>query len=131
MNEEYQKIFDEFYEGIQQGLVVSDEHFLRHENHDLSSLVIDISTPKDVVSENWNKKHHIIPTTELSRLKTAAEQSVAVYKLRVLENMIAGEQESLKTSQEIAKLDHTLLKIKELSNMRNVFANKLGIVITK
>jgi hypothetical protein len=131
INESYQRIFDEFFEGLQQGLVVSDEHFMRHQDQDLSRTVIDISTPKDIVSENWTKRHGIRPGTELDRLKSAAQQSVAVYKLRVIENMITDQQDSLKLSQDISKLDTTLLKIKELMLMRNDFAEKLGIVVTR
>jgi len=130
-NESYQKIFDEFFEGLQQGLVVSDEHFIRHQNQSLSQMVIDISTPRDVVSENWTKRHGIMPGTELQRLKNAAEQSVAVYKLRVLENMIADNQDSLKKSMENLALEQLLIKIKDLTSMRNSFAEKLGIVITR
>ncbi len=130
-NESYLKIFDEFYEGLQQGLVVSDEHFIRHQNQSLSQTVIDISTPKDVVSENWTKRHGIMPGTELQRLKAAAEQSVAVYKLRVIENMIAENQDELKKSMENLALEQLLIKIKDLTSMRNSFAEKLGIVITR
>jgi DNA primase len=130
-NESYQRIFDEFFEGLQQGLVVSDEHFMRHQDQDLSRTVIDISTPKDILSENWTKRHGIKPGTELDKLKTAAHQSVAVYKLRVIENMITDQQDTLKLSQDVSKLDTTLVKIKELTLMRNDFAEKLGIVVTR
>jgi hypothetical protein len=45
--------------------------------------------------------------------------------------MITDQQDSLKLSQDISKLDTTLLKIKELMLMRNDFAEKLGIVVTR
>ena len=130
-NPAYQRIFEEFLDGLKQGLVVSDKHFIQHEDSDLSRIVIDISTPKDIVSENWQKKHQINPAVESLRVKEAAQQSVAIYKLRVLENMIIDNQESLKQSHTDSSLDATLMKIKDLTDTRNVFATKLGIVITR
>lgn len=130
-NPAYQRIFEEFLDGLKQGLVVSDKHFIQHQDSDLSRIVIDISTPKDMVSENWEKKHHINPALESLRVKEAAEQSVAIYKLRVLENMIIDNQESLKQSHTDTSLDAVLMKIKDLTDTRNVFATKLGIVITR
>ena len=94
-------------------------------------IVIDISTPKDVVSDNWEKKHRILPTLEIHRVKDAAQQSVAMFKLRVLENMIIDNQEKLKSSMENNQLDAMLMKIKDLTETRNIFAHKLGIVVTR
>ena len=97
-NEAYKRIFDEFLDGLEQGLVISEKQFTQHENTDLSRIVIDIATPKDMVSENWEKKHKILPSLESLRIKEAAQQSVAMYKLRVLENMIIDNQENLRNS---------------------------------
>ncbi|MCB9195382.1 MAG: DNA primase [Flavobacteriales bacterium] len=130
-NPAYQRIFDEFLEGLEKGLVVSDKHFIQHHDASLSQIVIDISTPKDVVSDNWEKKHKILPTLEIHKVKEAAQQSVAMYKLRVLENMIIDSQEKLKVSMENNQLDSLLMKIRDLTDTRNIFANKLGIVITR
>ena len=130
-NPAYQRIFEEFLDGLKQGLVVSDKHFIQHQDSDLSRIVIDISTPKDMVSENWQKKHQINPAVESLRVKEAAQQSVAIYKLRVLENMIIDKQESLKQSHTDSSLDATLMNIRDLTDTRNVFATKLGIVITR
>lgn len=130
-NPAYQRIFDEFLDGLEKGLVVSDKHFIQHQDADLSQIVIDISTPKDVVSDNWEKKHRILPTLEIHRMKEAAQQSVAMFKLRVLENMIIDNQEKLKKSLEMTDLDNILMKIRDLTDTRNIFAAKLGIVITR
>ncbi len=130
-NEAYKRIFDEFLDGLEQGLVISEKQFTQHENTDLSRIVIDIATPKDMVSENWEKKHKILPALESLRVKEAAQQSVAMYKLRVLENMIIDNQESLRNSLSDGELDKTLNKIKDLTETRNVFATKLGIIITR
>ncbi|MCB9188671.1 MAG: DNA primase [Flavobacteriales bacterium] len=130
-NPAYQRIFDEFLDGLEKGLVVSDKHFIQHHDAGLSQIVIDISTPKDVVSENWEKKHRILPTLEISRIKDAATQSVAMFKLRVLENMIVDHQEKLKVSLESNDMDNLLMKIRDLTDTRNIFAAKLGIVVTR
>jgi len=51
--------------------------------------------------------------------------------LRVTENMISGKQNNLKTEQ-IEETVHNLLdQIKQLTQIRNTFADKLGIIITR
>ena len=64
-------------------------------------------------------------------MKEAAHQSVAIYKLILLENMIIDKQESLKQSLTETKLESLLMTIKDLTVTRNVFAETLGIVITR
>jgi len=64
-------------------------------------------------------------------MKEAAQQSVAMYKLRVLENMIVDNQEQLKSSMEANAMDNLLMKIRDLTDTRNVFAAKLGIIVTR
>lgn len=130
-NPAYQRIFDEFLDGLEKGLVVSDKHFIQHHDAGLSQIVIDISTPKDVVSENWKNKHRILPNLEVDRIKQAAELSVAMYKLRVLENMIVDNQEKLKASLEVNDIDNLLMKIRDLTDTRNIFASQLGIIVTR
>ena len=129
-NDTYQTIFDEFLEGIENGLVVSDKHFIQHEDTSLSKLVVDLTIPKDALSENWIK-HNIYPNTEIHRLKQAAQESVYIYKLRVTENMINGKQLSLKTNTDDNVLMEILDQIKQLNLIRNIFADKLGIIITR
>ena len=87
--------------------------------------------PKDSVSENWEKKHHIYPQQEKHKLKQAAVESVYMYKLRVTENMINGKQIGLKTEKEEEVIYSLLEQIKQLNQIRNTFASKLGIIITR
>jgi len=131
VNETYQSIFDEFLEGIENGLIVNDQHFFQKEEATLSTMVVDLTMPKDSVSENWEKKHRIFPQEEKHKLKQAAVESIYMYKLRVTENMINGKQLGLKTEKEEKEVYSLLEQIKQLNQIRNTFASKLGIIITR
>lgn len=131
INKDYQLVFDEYLDGIQQGLVISEKHFTHHENANLNRIVIDITTQKDSVSNNWAEKHQIYPIQESERLKDAVIQSVAIFKMRTTENMIADKQKSLKHEENNDAIMELLETIKHLTMARNLFAEKLGIVITR
>jgi DNA primase len=130
-NESYQLIFDEFMDGLQKGLVVSEKHFINHPNASLSKTVVDLSANFDSVSENWLNKHGILPRSEANRIKESVEKAVAIYKLRVLENLIVDKQETLKTSLSDKELEEVMAGIHHLLTTRNNFASILGIVITR
>jgi DNA primase len=131
VNESYQLIFDEFLEGLKQGLVVNERHFINHTNTTLSRIVVDISSQLDSVSENWFNKHGISPRNEGVRIKESVEKAVATYKMRVLENIIIEKQESLKNSLKDSELEEILTALHHLLTTRNIFADQLGIVITR
>ena len=52
-NEKYQLVFDEFYDGLQKGLVINEQHFVQ--NNDLTALIADLTTSKNTLSYNWKK----------------------------------------------------------------------------
>ncbi|MFL2585212.1 MAG: DNA primase [Parvicellaceae bacterium] len=128
-NKNYQKIFNEFTEGLENGLLVNDQHFIQ--NPDLTSIVADLTTSQNVLSENWKNKHHIHTKTEPERLKQAAIESVFIYKLRVTENLILDKQQQLKTTDKQHEEESIIEEIQELIKVRNIFAQELGIIVTQ
>ena len=128
-NKKYQKIFNEFTEGLENGLLVNDQHFIQ--NPDLTSIVADLTTSQNVLSENWKNKHHIHTKTEPERLKQAAIESVFIYKLRVTENLILDKQQQLKTTDKQHEEESIIEEIQELIKVRNIFAQELGIIVTQ
>jgi len=128
-NQQYQKIFDEFTDGLENGLLVNEQHFVQ--NPDLTSLVVDLTTSENILSENWKNKHHIHTKTESERLKQAAVESVFIYKLRVTENLILDKQQILKEKNKDGNEDSILEEIQELIKVRNIFAKELGIIVTQ
>lgn len=130
-NEVYQHIFEEFIDGIDNQLIVNANQFLQQPDPKLSEIVTDLTISKDSVSENWTKRHQIFPQSERDKLKDAAEQSVSIFKLRYTENSIHEKQLQLKDNNEENQLILLLEEIKELIEIRNFFADKLGIIITR
>jgi hypothetical protein len=128
-NEKYQEIFNEFIDGLENGLLVNDQHFIK--NPDLTSLVADLTTSQNILSKNWESKHQIHTKTEPERLKQAAVESVFIYKLRVTENLILDKQQSLKTTKETNEEEVIIEEIQELTKVRNIFAKELGIIVTQ
>ena len=130
-NESYQKIFNEFLDGLENGLVINDQQFLQNEDQSLNSLVVDLTTSRNVLSENWATKHNIFTKTEPKRLKRAVMESVSIFKLRVTENLIYEKQLLLKSEVKENETLNILKDIKQLTDVRNIFAKDLGIIITK
>ena len=128
-NDTYQTIFNEFVDGLENGLLINDQHFIQNPN--LTSIVVDLTTSENTLSENWEKKHQIQTKTEPLRLKQAAIESVFIYKLRVTENLILEKQNQLKDISNNSETDIKLAEINELMKVRNIFANELGIIITQ
>ena len=130
-NEDYQKIFDEFLDALENDLILNDSHFINASDQNINSIVVDLTTSKDYLSENWIKKHNIHTKTEGKQLKKAVIESVTIFKLRVTENLISEKQELLKSEKTENILFNILKDIKQLTDVRNIFANELGIIITK
>ena len=130
-NEDYQKIFDEFLDALENDLILNDSHFINASDQNINSIVVDLTTSKDYLSENWIKKHNIHTKTEGNQLKKAVVESVTIFKLRVTENLISEKQELLKSEKTENILFNILKDIKQLTDVRNIFANELGIIITK
>ncbi len=128
-NSTYQNIFNEFVDGLENGLLINDQHFIQNPN--LTSIVVDLTTSENTLSENWEKKHQIQTKTEPLRLKQAAIESVFIYKLRVTENLILEKQMQLKEFVNSNETDIKLEEINELMKVRNIFAKELGIIITQ
>ena len=128
-NEKYQLVFDEFYDGLQKGLVINEQHFVQ--NNDLTALIADLTTSKNTLSYNWEKKHQIHTKLESEMLKQAAHQSVYIFKLRVTENLILDKQQSLKNLSSSESSESIMEEIKELIKVRNIFADELGIIVTQ
>ena len=128
-NEKYQLVFNEFLEGLEKGLVLNEQHFVQNPN--LTSLVADLTTSQNILSENWKNKHQIHTKIESDRLKQAAEESVFSFKLRVTENLILEKQQALKEMDSNESNESIIKEIKELTKVRNIFANELGIIVTQ
>ena len=58
-------------------------------------------------------------------------ESVFIYKLRVTENLILDKQERLKSKIINNDEDVIIKEIQELTKVRNIFAKKLGIIVTQ
>jgi hypothetical protein len=58
-------------------------------------------------------------------------ESVSIFKLRVTENLIYEKQQLLKSEVKENETLNILKDIKQLTDVRNIFAKDLGIIITR
>ena len=57
VNEDYQKIYNEFLDALENDLILNDQHFINNPDQNINSIVVDLTTSRDHLSENWIKKH--------------------------------------------------------------------------
>ena len=70
-NQQYQKIFDEFTDGLENRLLVNEQHFVQ--NPDLTSLVVDLTTSENIFKRELGKTNTKFHTkTESEKIKTSS-----------------------------------------------------------
>lgn len=124
-NELYQKIFDEYNSGE-----VTLEHFIHHENAEISRTAINLTTFPYTISD-WLKKHGIEVQKEEDILKIAVEHAIYSLKVRKIMKMISETQKQL---QEATSEDDILILVaqkKKLDEAKNTFSKELGWVVLR
>ncbi|MBL4587125.1 MAG: DNA primase [Flavobacteriales bacterium] len=125
----YQKIFDEFASMLKEEKIPTEQHFVQHQNPEVSSLAVNFFASPYTVSERW-KEHNIIITREEDVLKRAIESSLLVLKLRKLEKMINDTRDAMKKAgeEEILPL---LEKLSRQLIVRKSLAKEIGSTVLK
>ena len=92
----YKMIIDEFKSHLTDKVILSSKHFLHHENEQIRELTIDLVSRKYEISENWEKKYHILVKQEQEVLKDASFSNILRLKFRIVQKMIRENMSEMK-----------------------------------
>lgn len=130
--ESFAKIYNQFYtKFIEEGYTPPASDLLKTEDMELQQTVTNLISSQYELSENWADKHRIYTKSELDQLDKKVFNSLISFKQKKVEQMILKLQEHLKTMESEEQSDEVMIEIKELLEMKKVFAGRLGRVVTK
>ena len=128
-NATYRKIVDTFRDKMREGEVIDLEYLLNHEDEDIRKTVIDLSTEKYEISENWAEKYQIYVPKETEFLKDATYSNVLRLKFRIIQQLIQEETDKLKAATNDQEVDELLDDINELKKVSVEIGKILGNVL--
>ncbi len=131
-NESYQLIYNEYVQAINDGVVPSDEHFIRSSNTIMAQTYVELTTSPYFLSENWknNKFGKIYPNTEKLQYKRAVVESILTFKLSHVIEMISYRQNLLSTADETREAS-ILQEIMILQKVKKLISEQLTIIICR
>lgn len=130
----YGIIHKEYADGLKQGILYKSDHFINHENPQVSAKVVDVITNKYEVSANWQVQKVRI-ATEVDKLDRAVMESVYSYKCLKIRKQIEEIQvkisslNELGTPESIEEIMQLLVEHNKLDKVKLVFSEKLGRTI--
>ena len=92
----YKKIVDEFKSYLQEGTALDSRHFLHHDTEEVREVAIDLMSRKYEISENWEKKYHILIKSESEVLNDASFTNILRLKFRIVQKMIRDNMDEMK-----------------------------------
>lgn len=126
----YQKIFDEYSKAIEKEHIPSEQHFINHEDPEVSRITIDMLSSQYELSKNWDKVRIHVPTEE-ERLKKNVETSLLALKDKEVKKEILTNQKRLKETNEKNEMTLLLEEQKELKAVSREINAKLSRIITR
>jgi DNA primase len=117
---------------LNSGSPITPEHFYKIENPEISSLAVELLSPKYFLSNNWNEMHQIAVPLEESNLRDTVEKAVYHLKNKMVMKMIEDNQHKLKDAYAKGE-DYTLLMEhqKKLDEVKKQISKTLGIDILR
>jgi len=128
-NELFKLVFAEFSKMLEEKKIPTEQHFINHQNSEISSLAVNFFAQPHVVSERW-KEHNVVTLLEVDKLKQSILSSLNVLKLRKLETMITETRDLLKKAEE-NQLMELMEKLNRQLGVRKILAKEIGSAILK
>lgn len=130
--ETFSKIYNSYYQRfIEEGVTPQPKDLLKTEDIEMQQTVTELISNAYELSDKWALKHRIYTQTELDKLERKVVNALISFKQKKVEQMILRLQERLKTIHEEEASNNVLLEIKDLIEMKMIFAGKLGRIIVK
>ena len=106
--------------------------FLTNENPLISSLAVELISPKYLLSDNWEAMHQIFVPQEEMRLKDSVEKSVYHIKNKQVMKMLDENRKKIKEAHLSGEnYDHMMEHHKELEDVKIKISKVLGIDVLK
>lgn len=128
----YNRVLKTYSQLVNEQETIDPQQFLNSEDTELSSLAVELLSPKYFLSDNWEAMHKIIVPMEESLLKDAVEKAVFHLKNKKVLRMIEENQKKLKEVH-LTGGDYTeLLEMhKKLESVKMEISKVLGIDILR
>ncbi len=126
----YNDILTLFREKAAEGKVIDATYLLDHGSEEVKKAVVELSTSKYEISDNWSSKYHIPVPRETENLKNLAFTNILRLKFRIIQHLVGEESEKLKVASE-EEIEAVLEEIESLKRMEMEIAAILGNVIAK
>ena len=131
-HEGFAKIYQLFYSRfIEEGITPLPKELLKTDDQEMQQNITELISDAYELSYNWGQKHRIFIKTELDMLDKKVINTILSFKQKKVEQMINRLNEILKETSEEEKSNVLLAEIRDLLEMKKVFAGKLGRVIVK
>lgn len=128
----YKFFFDESCALLSREATITPEHFYKVENPEISSLAVELLSPKYFLSGNWIEMHQIIVPLEESNLRDAVEKAVNHLKSKMVMKMIDDNQHLLKEAYAKGEeYEHLLEHQKKLDDVKKQISKTLGIDVLR
>ncbi|MEM9895735.1 MAG: DNA primase [Bacteroidota bacterium] len=128
-NKSYAKIVQLFKDKLQDGEVIDTSFLLQYGDEEIKKIVVDLSTDKYEISENWKEKYKIHVPTEADHLKDVTYTNILRLKFRIIEQLIEKNTEKLKKADSTSATDEILDEVMELKEIGKSIAKTLGNVL--
>jgi DNA primase len=125
-----QKIFDEFSDFQQKGIIAGKDHFLLHPDQEIASLSIDLSIVPYELSSNW-EKNQIVVNHESEKLKDSVCSAVLAFKAKKIENMMDEIQKKLKEPSGDEDITILLEQLRKLKTTSMEIHDRLGRIVIR
>lgn len=124
------KIMQLYSEGLDNGVVPHEQHFISHPEPDISLLAIDLLTERYELSKNW-ERHKIFVKSITEDLKQSIDSNLLDFKSKIIESRLPELMQQLEAATEGDAQDNLLKEYKNLNDMKVKINNLLGKVIIR
>ncbi|EAZ79252.1 DNA primase [Algoriphagus machipongonensis] len=129
----YEKILITYRQILNMGEAPTIDFFIRHQDSEMKSVVIDLITPRHEVSTHWSERHQIFINKENDNLSLTGFKSILRLKRRVVQKMMEEAKMKIKTAEsekdETADIEELQKIYFELKKVQLEIDKELGIVI--
>ncbi len=127
----YAEILEVYKQRLQKGVLNDADFFIKNSSEEIKQEVIDLTTEKYDISENWHDKFKIYVPKEAEILTNVVFTNIHRLKLRVLQDKIDKCLEALKIEKNEQQQTELLKEINNYKHVEMEIAKVLGNVVSR